>query len=96
MPSVMPTAKTIEVFVAAYIGGRGSLWGGLFAVVPFLIATELIRSSLSNLPGLNLILYGLSLIVIMIYYPGGVAKIYQNLTSQAKRPFIRRLVSRNV
>jgi branched-chain amino acid transport system permease protein len=96
MPDVMSTAKTIEVLVVAYIGGRGSIWGGLFAAIPFFIAMELVRSSLSNLPGLNLILYGLFLIVIMIYYPGGVANIYQTLVSRVKNPFIRRLVNRNV
>jgi branched-chain amino acid transport system permease protein len=96
MPDVMSTAKTIEVLVVAYIGGRGSLWGGLFAAIPFLIATELVRSTLSNLPGLNLVLYGLFLIVIMIYYPGGVANIYQFLVSRAKNPVIRKLVNRDV
>ena len=96
MPDVMSTSRTIEVLVIAYIGGRGSIWGGLLAAIPFFIGMELVRSSLSNLPGLNLILYGLFLIVIMIYYPGGVAKIYQTLVSRAKNPFIRRLVNRDV
>ncbi len=96
MPEVMSTSKTIEVLVVAYIGGRASIWGGLFAAIPFLIAMELVRSSLSNLPGLNLLLYGLFLIVIMIYYPGGVAKLYQILVSRAKNPLIRKLINKDV
>ena len=45
---------------------------------------ELIRSSLSNLPGLNLLLYGLLLIVVMIYYPGGFAQFFDTYVRQPK------------
>jgi branched-chain amino acid transport system permease protein len=96
MPDVMSTARTIEVMVVAYIGGRGSLWGGMFAAIPFVYTMEFVRSFFSKLAGLNLILYGLFLVLIMIYYPGGVAKIYQSLASRSKNSFIRRLLNRDV
>ncbi|MEW5725057.1 MAG: branched-chain amino acid ABC transporter permease, partial [Thermodesulfobacteriota bacterium] len=66
-PELLSTGKTVEVLVIAYIGGRSSLWGGAFAAIPFILGMEVIRSSLSNLPGLNLVLYGVFLILIMIY-----------------------------
>ena len=72
----MHTAKTVEVLAVAYIGGRGSLWGGAVVAFPFIFAMELVRSSLSNLPGLNLVIYGMMLILIMIYYPGGFAQLF--------------------
>ncbi len=75
-PDMMHTSKTVEILVVAYIGGRGSLWGGAVIAFPFTFAMELVRSSLSNLPGLNLLLYGILLIVIMIYYPGGFAEFF--------------------
>ncbi|WP_373498432.1 branched-chain amino acid ABC transporter permease [Desulfococcus sp.] len=75
-PDIMHTAKTVEVLAVAYIGGRGSLWGGAAIAFPFILAMELVRSGLSNLPGLNLIIYGLLLIFVMIYYPGGFAKFF--------------------
>jgi branched-chain amino acid transport system permease protein len=83
-PDVMHTSKTVEVLAVAYIGGRGSLWGGVFVAFPFLIAMEIIRSSLSNLPGLNLVVYGLLLIVIMIYYPGGFAQFFNTYLGRLK------------
>jgi ABC-type branched-subunit amino acid transport system permease subunit len=55
---MMHTSKTVEVLAVAYIGGRGSLWGGAAIAFPFIFAMELVRSSLTNLPGLNLLLYG--------------------------------------
>lgn len=76
-PDLMATTKTVEVLVVAYIGGRGSLWGGAVFAFPFVFTMELLRSSLSELPGLNLVLYGVFLILVMLYYPGGAAKIYE-------------------
>lgn len=75
-PDVMHTSKTVEVLAVAYIGGRGSLWGGAVVAFPFILLMEIMRSSLSNLPGLNLVIYGLLLIITMIYYPGGAASLY--------------------
>jgi branched-chain amino acid transport system permease protein len=84
MPDVMHTSKTIEVLVVVYIGGRASLWGGAAIAIPFVFAMEMVRSVFSDYPGLNLIFYGLFLIVIMIYYPGGVAQFYSFLTERFK------------
>jgi len=79
MPDVMHTAKTIEVLVVVYIGGRASLWGGGFVAIPFVFAMEMVRSVFSQYPGVNLIFYGLFLILIMIYYPGGFAELYNRI-----------------
>jgi ABC-type branched-subunit amino acid transport system permease subunit len=34
-PDMMHTSKTVEVLAVAYIGGRGSLWGGAAIAFPF-------------------------------------------------------------
>lgn len=87
-PDVMHTSKTVEVLAVAYIGGRGSLWGGAAVAFPFIFAMELVRSSLSNLPGLNLLLYGLLLILVMIYYPGGFAGFFNSVFRKTKNKTI--------
>lgn len=91
MPDIMHTAKTIEVLVVVYIGGRASLWGGSAVAIPFVFVMEMVRSVFSDYPGLNLIFYGLFLIIVMIYYPGGVAHFYMRLTERFKNS---RLVAR--
>jgi branched-chain amino acid transport system permease protein len=83
------------VLVVAYIGGRGSLWGGIFAAIPFVYAMEFVRSFFSKLSGLNLVLYGLFLILIMIYYPGGVAKLYESLFGKSKNRTVRWLINKS-
>lgn len=84
-PQVMLTAATVQVLAIAYIGGRGSLWGGAFVAFPFIFAIETLRSNLSALPGLHLVIYGLLLIVVMIFYPGGFAQFYKRIESLFRR-----------
>jgi branched-chain amino acid transport system permease protein len=72
-PDVMATSHTVEVLAAAYIGGRGSLWGGALAAFPIIFFVEWMRTNLVELPGLHLVIYGLMLILVMVYYPGGLA-----------------------
>ena len=74
--TLMHTSKTVEVLALAYIGGRGSLWGGMFVAFPFVFLIEFLRSNLTELPGLHLVLYGLLMVLVMIFYPDGVAGLY--------------------
>ena len=62
----------------------GSLWGGAAIAFPLIFAMELVRSSLTSLPGLNLLLYGLLLIVVTIYYPGGFAQFFDTYIRKPK------------
>jgi branched-chain amino acid transport system permease protein len=83
-PDVMQTSHTIEILAVAYIGGRMSLWGGAVTAFPFVFFVEWLRTNLAELPGLNLVIYGILLIVVMIYYPGGVAGLYQTLAGRIR------------
>jgi branched-chain amino acid transport system permease protein len=83
-PALMLTAKTVEVLAIAYVGGRGSIWGGAFIAFPFIFLFESLRSRLADLPGLHLIIYGLLLILVMIFYPGGFAQFYYSVGDKIK------------
>jgi branched-chain amino acid transport system permease protein len=74
-PDIMLTSHTVEVLAVAYIGGRGTLWGPAVIAFPLTIGVELLRTQFSNLPGLHLVLYGVVLILVMIYQPGGFAGV---------------------
>ena len=78
-PDLMATSQTVAVLAIAYIGGRGSLWGGALVAFPMVVGMEFLRTSLANLPGLQLVIYGVLLILVMIYYPGGVAGALRSL-----------------
>lgn len=78
-PDVMLTSHTVEVLAIAYIGGRGSLWGAAVVAFPLSVGVEYVKVQFSTLPGVHLVLYGLLLILVMVYRPGGVAGLVQSL-----------------
>lgn len=80
-PPVLHTRVTVEIMVISYIGGRGSLWGGLLAALIIIPSMEQVKSiqALSNLMELRLLLYGLLMILVMIYYPGGISELVKSI-----------------
>jgi branched-chain amino acid transport system permease protein len=74
-PDVMLTGHTLEVLTLSYAGGRGSIWGGLVAA--FLIIPTF--ESLKSLMEIRLIIYGLLLILVMIFYPAGLAGLVHRI-----------------
>jgi len=74
-PNVMATKNTVQILVIAYIGGRGSIWGPLLAAFIILPTFE----SLNSLLELKYIIYGVMLIVVMIYYPTGLAGFFSRI-----------------
>jgi len=83
--TIMHTSKTVEVLAIAYIGGRGSLWGGVVTAFPFVFFIEYLRSELTELPGLHLVIYGVLMILIMIFYPDGLAGLYRWAVRKLRR-----------
>jgi len=82
--TVMHTSKTVEVLTMVYIGGRGSLWGGMAVAFPFIFVMNYIRSNFSELPGLHLVIFGALMIVVMIFYPGGFSALYDRVAGWVK------------
>ncbi len=85
--TLMHTSKTVEVLALAYIGGRGSLWGGMAIAFPFVFGIEALRSNLTELPGLHLVIYGVLMILIMVYYPNGFAGFYNWIEAKIRARF---------
>jgi branched-chain amino acid transport system permease protein len=64
----------VEILLPAVIGGPGTLFGpivGSFVVTPI---SEVVRTTFDNVNGLDRIIYGIFLVVIVIYSPRGVVK----------------------
>jgi len=72
--TVFDLFKNVEVLLPAVVGGPGTLLGpivGSFVVTP---VSEVARTTFDNINGLDQIIYGLFLVLIVIYSPGGVVK----------------------
>ncbi len=79
-PDMMHFKHTVEVLALAYIGGRGTLWGGLIA--SFLVTPTF--EYLKPLMAVRLIIYGFLLILVMMVYPRGLSGIIQGIGKRIK------------
>lgn len=67
-PAVMHTSHTVEILAIAYVGGRGSISGGLVAAFLLIPLFEYLKPLME----IRLIIYGVSLVAVMVLYPGGI------------------------
>jgi branched-chain amino acid transport system permease protein len=69
-----PTTS-VEALVAAIVGGIGTLWGPVLGAAVLHLLAELTRNLFGELPGLNLIVYGVVLVLIVLFAPRGLAGV---------------------
>lgn len=66
---------SVEALVAAIVGGMGTLWGPVLGAATLHLLSDLTRNLFGNLPGINLIIYGSVLVLIVMFAPRGVAGV---------------------
>ena len=60
------------------------MWGGMAVAFPFIFVMNYIRSNFSELPGLHLVIFGVIMILVMIFYPGGFSAVYDSVSGWIK------------
>lgn len=76
-PTIFSFDVTMKIMILVFVGGIGNISGPILGAFTVIIADELIRGWLggqfSGLPG---IVYGLVLVVMIMYKPGGLSSIF--------------------
>lgn len=73
-PGIAYGASTsVEALVAAIVGGMGTLWGPVLGAVVLHVLADLTRNLFGELPGINMVIYGVVLVLIVIFLPRGIA-----------------------
>ena len=65
-------ATSVEALVAAIVGGTGTLWGPLLGAAVLHLLAEVTRNLFGQLPGLNMVIYGVVLVLIVMFLPRGL------------------------
>jgi branched-chain amino acid transport system permease protein len=68
-PEEFGVPRTVEILTVCYVGGRGTLWGSLFAGFLLVGFQEYFRA----LEAWRLVMYGALLIAVMLFAPKGLA-----------------------
>ncbi len=72
-------SSSVEALVAAIVGGMGTLWGPVLGAVVLHALADLTRNLFGALPGLNMVIYGSVLVLIVMFLPRGLAGIGQHV-----------------
>lgn len=76
---------SVEALVAAIVGGLGTLWGPVLGAVALHLLADLTRNLFGALPGINMIIYGVVLIVIVMFAPRGLLGMGQSVRTLWQR-----------
>ena len=68
-------ATSVEALVGAIVGGMGTLWGPLLGAAVLHVLGEATRNLFGQLPGLNMVIYGSVLVLIVVFLPRGLAGV---------------------
>lgn len=71
--------SSVEALVAAIVGGMGTLWGPVLGAAVLHLLAELTRNLFGELPGLNMIVYGSVLVLIVMFVPRGLSGVGRSL-----------------
>ncbi|MBU1360204.1 MAG: branched-chain amino acid ABC transporter permease [Gammaproteobacteria bacterium] len=75
-PGIAYGATTsVEALVAAIVGGIGTLWGPVLGALVLHVLADATRNLFGELPGINMVIYGTVLVLIVIFAPRGIAGI---------------------
>ena len=72
---------SVEALVGAIVGGMGTLWGPVVGALTLHVLADVTRNLIGQLPGLNMVIYGLVLMLIIMLSPRGVVHWFARLRS---------------
>jgi branched-chain amino acid transport system permease protein len=64
---------SVEALVGAIVGGMGTLWGPVVGALALHVLADLTRNLFGQLPGINMVIYGAVLVMIVMFLPRGIA-----------------------
>lgn len=67
------SAVSVESLLVPIVGGLGTLFGPLFGAVALHTLSEVTRELIGDLPGASLVLYGVLLVLVILFSPRGLA-----------------------
>lgn len=64
---------SVEALVGAIVGGMGTLWGPVVGALTLHVLADVTRNLFGQLPGINMVVYGTVLVLIVMFMPRGIS-----------------------
>lgn len=79
-PETFGFGVSVLLVVMVALGGAGLYWGPFFGAAIFTVVPELLR----HFQDVELLVFGLCMIVVLLFFPGGIASLAARLVSRRK------------
>ncbi|MBC7378209.1 MAG: branched-chain amino acid ABC transporter permease [Burkholderiaceae bacterium] len=79
------STTSVEALLAAIVGGLGTLWGPVVGAFALHLLAELTRNLFGQLPGINMVIYGVVLVLIVMFLPRGISGVGASVRSLWQR-----------
>ncbi len=66
---------SVEALVGAIVGGLGTLWGPVLGAMALHLLAETTRNLFGQMPGLNMVIYGTVLVLVVVFVPRGLSGV---------------------
>jgi len=76
---------SVEALVGAIVGGMGTLWGPVVGALTLHVLADVTRNLFGQLPGINMVVYGAVLVLIVMFMPSGISGIRSHLFKQSSK-----------
>jgi len=71
---------SFEIVLFTIVGGRATVWGPALGALVMYPLNEMIRANFATrLPGISIFIYGITLMLIIYFLPGGLIVYFQKL-----------------
>ncbi len=81
-PESFSFSVSVLLVVIVAMGGWGKYWGGFLGALIFTVVPELLRS----IHDVELLLFGAGMIVVLMFFPAGLAGLMERLAKRLARP----------
>ena len=76
---------SVEALVGAIVGVMGTLWGPVVGALTLHVLADVTRNLFGQLPGINMVVYGAVLVLIVMFMPSGISGIRSHLFKQSSK-----------
>lgn len=73
---------SVEALLGPIVGGLGTIWGPLLGATVLHVLAEATRGFMGDAPGINLVVYGAVLILMVMFLPRGIIGLFDRLKAR--------------
>jgi branched-chain amino acid transport system permease protein len=81
---LLPLANSMLIVLVCVMGGIGTVWGPVLGAFVMTIINEYSRSLFARTSGLNLVIYGILVIIIVLFLPNGLISLLPKRTPKSQ------------